>query len=242
MISARARVGGPLPMLTASPGLWPADLEFLQLAAIQHHDQGRPEGRALHVYRPALRGAARARQVGHRTFILGAAFGEGDDEAVLACLQRHADMEEPHAFRRGQVGIVQERPEIIFPVTREILLHQNTTAGVEGHSLALPDRLALGRGITIGNGRRIAFADSQLTDAARHLEIALKQQRRHGKRVGDIVEAIRDGVARQIAGIWEINVQQIADSVAIFDAIETADDGLSHHRLLSRRRIQIGDQ
>ena len=80
--------------------------------------------------------------------------------------------------------------------------------------------------------RRRAIANREAADLAGGAQVALHQRRRHRLRVGDVVEAVADGVGRQERVDVDVDVEQIADGARVFGAV----GALERTRARIRRR------
>ena len=65
--------------------------------------------------------------------------------------------------------------------------------------------------------------DGPLHDALGGGQVALQEQRRQGQHVADVVEAVADVVGGEVLGRLEIDADEVADGVVVFDAVEPAD-------------------
>src|SRR4029077_11297486 len=62
--------------------------------------------------------------------------------------------------------------------------------------------------------------------------VLLRQERREGENVADVVEAVADVVRREFLISVEIDAEKIADGVAVFDAVEAAQSHAARVRIL----------
>ena len=149
------------------------------------------------VQRAAQRRATRAGDVRNRTFPFGEFVGKGGDHHVRAGLYVHPRLKEADSFAFRQIVPFEKGAQAVLAVKRKVVLHTNTAACSERHPRTEPGGLRIGSTETFRDGRRVAGACRVLADPARDFEILLQQERRHRKRVSDIVEPRRDPVGRQ---------------------------------------------
>jgi hypothetical protein len=149
------------------------------------------------VQRAAERRASGAGDIRHRTFPFGEFVGEGSDHHVRAGLYVHPGLEEADPFAFRQIIAFEKDAQAILAIKRKIMLHTNTAARSERHPRTEPGGLRIGGAETLRDGRRVTGACRVLADSARDFEILLEQERRHGKRVPDIVEPRGDPIGRQ---------------------------------------------
>ena len=182
-------------------------------------DEGR--GNAMHTGAEMKRRRLQ-RQAGGR---LGHARIDLDDRLALAVdgdlnALAFVGSAEQHAARVA----VQFNLEDVIAVSREGVLHRDAATRPEWRAV---DARQLRRGLrhpVVGfGGRGFLVANRERRDLRGRAQVALHQRRRKILRVGDIVEAVADGVGRQQAGDVDVDTQHVPDRAAIFRAIETLE-------------------
>ena len=91
------------------------------------------------------------------------------------------------------------------------------------------------RDTSICDGRQRAVADRQAADLHRRGDVALNQRRRHGERLGDVVEALARAVGRQQRVHVDVEREQIADRVGVLGAVQPMQRRRDEARRWDRR-------
>ncbi len=72
-------------------------------------------------------------------------------------------------------------------------------------------------------GRAVGIADRQRRHAAGGAQVALEQRRREALGVGDVVEALTDGVGRQERRDVDVHAEQVVDGAGVLGAVEALE-------------------
>ena len=87
----------------------------------------------------------------------------------------------------------------------------DAAAGAERRAFDLAHLVRRARNLVIGFGRRrLRVADRQRADRAGRAQVAFEHRRREALGVGHVVEAVADGVGRQVGVDVHVEVQQVA--------------------------------
>ena len=84
----------------------------------------------------------------------------------------------------------------------------------------------------------VGIAERQRRDLAGGPQIARQQRRREALRVGDVVEAVADGVGRQERDDVDVDVEQILDRARVLGAIEPLERPPAGSGLGGRGRVE----
>ena len=158
-----------------------------------------------------------------------------DAQVVLVA----ADLREEHALavdrdlelvRELQAGHVaddvaqQEDVEFVVGVLREVVAEQQAAARAERQSLDVILLRVVGRhAVRLSRTTSRVGADGQAADLARRREVLLEQRRRDAQHARDVVEAVALVVGRQQLGDVDVEIEQVADRVAVFGAVQAMD-------------------
>ena len=82
----------------------------------------------------------------------------------------------------------------------------------------------------------VAIADREAADLARRAQVALHQRRRKRLHVGDVVEALADGVGRQERGDVDVDAEQVAHRVLVLRTVQALERTPAGIRDSARRR------
>ena len=111
--------------------------------------------------------------------------------------------------------------DLVFGIQREVVVDQQSAARAQRQAFDVVVLSAVRRrsvDLRHGNERRIA--DGHGADLARRGEILLEQRRRNLQYVRDVVEAVAFVVGRQQFFDVDFKVEQIANRIAVFRAIQ----------------------
>ena len=73
------------------------------------------------------------------------------------------------------------------------------------------------------------------------LQVPLEQQRRHRKRVGDVVETGCNAILGKFCDEWEFDSQQVPNGVCVFCTIQPTNQRLAGVGRSVHRLIEVGD-
>ncbi len=124
--------------------------------------------------------------------------------------------------------------DVVFGVGRKVILDQRPAARAERQAGQAPLlRAVVGHAEPVDADELRRRADRQAADLVGRREIALEQRRRQLQHAGDVVEAVARLVGRQQLGDLDVEVEQIANRVAILGAVQTMER-------LGAARVRIG--
>ena len=86
--------------------------------------------------------------------------------------------------------------------------------------------------------RLFGIADRQPADLLRRRHVRLDQRGRNAERAGDVVEAGRGVVRRQVLRRVDVEVEQVADDVRVFGAVQAVQSGRRRERRRRRDRAR----
>ena len=116
---------------------------------------------------------------------------------------------------------VQQHLEDVLAVGREDVDDRDAAARADRRAGHVAHLRAVARQLVDGRaGRRVAIADREAADRARRAQVAFHHRRRQPLLFGDVVEAVRDRVRRQIGVDVDVEAEQLANRVGVLGAIE----------------------
>ncbi len=139
----------------------------------------------------------------------------------------------------GPLGdIVEAQPENVIAVGGKIVNDRKPAARAERRAVHVAHLRGHARNAVSGGERlRAGIAHRLAADAAGGADVAFHQRRRNGEHVGHIVEAVAHVVGRQERRNVHREIQQIADGVGVFGAIQAVQRGPAGVRTDCRRAI-----
>ena len=157
-----------------------------------------------------IRGATRRGRDGHHPQRLAV---QRDHDVVRSLQSAHPV---------GVPALPQLDPQLVFCVDREVVADRRAAAGAEGQSLDVPGLVQVGRDDErVGHRRTHRRADREPADPPRRGQVALQPARVESAEA-DVVEAGAGVVGRQQRRDVDLQVQQIADRVAVLGGVEPA--------------------
>ena len=146
-----------------------------------------------------------------------------------------------HRVAAGQAAerlVMQRRLQHVMAVGRERMHDRRAAARAHRRAIDAAHLRRRARNL-VGDRRRrgVAIANGQAADLARRTEVAVHQRRREALRVGDVVEAVADRVGRQERRHIDVDVQQVADRVLVFGAIEALERTRARIRVERRELV-----
>ncbi len=164
--------------------------------------------------RVVVRGLRRHQRHGRQREQREALAVDGDLERLLLGVERHA-----------LVQIARELgSDLVLGIGREVVIDSHAAARAErqtGQALLL--RTVVGHAEPVDVDERRRRADGEPADLVGCGEIALEQRRRELQHARDVVEAVARLVGRQELGDLDVEVQQIADGVAVLGAVQAVE-------------------
>ena len=149
---------------------------------------------------------------------------------------------EPADIRDGRRQKTNE--EGVFGVERERVGDEEAAARAERQTVHV---LVLGgvgtHAIGVGDDRNLGgVADRDGADPPRRRQVALHQHRRDAEHVADVVEAVARVVDRQQRRDVDVEVEQVADGVGVFGAVQPAEDRAARIGLGGGGAIELADE
>ena len=92
----------------------------------------------------------------------------------------------------------------------------------------------------IRRSRRLPITNCHSRDARRRRCVGFEQCRRNRQRAGDVVEASRGIVGRQVRGRIDFKIEQIANRVCVLGSIQTMQHDRPRIRLAEGLPIDLG--
>ena len=164
--------------------------------------------------------------------------------AALA-VDRHLDLlVGRRSAEQEAVGVaVQVDAEDVVAVGREGVHHRDAAAGAERRAVdALQLRGGLRHAVVRLARLGVAVAQRQRRHLAGRAQVAFHQRRREGLRVGDVVEALADGVGRQQRGDVDVERQQVLDRAGVLGAVEALEAARARRRRAAPPRRRCGSR
>ena len=100
---------------------------------------------------------------------------------------------------------------VYSPSDGNTCVHEHAAAGAERQSFDVVVLRRVFRRAVDDQRRRRRLADRQAADLPRRRHVGLDQRRRDAERAGDVVEAVRRVVVRQVLRRVDVEIEQVAD-------------------------------
>ena len=158
---------------------------------------------------------------------------------------------QPHLDSFARRSIPEIGAQNVLGVEREIVPNRNSAGRIERQIVAHPLESGRDRSLTAGFAARFErlfhrlhrrIADCQPGDLARRRQIAVQQRRRKRKDVAVVVEPVARIVHRQQRAGVHIQLEDVADGVAVFRAVQPVDCRMPGIRVRRGFGIQRGFQ
>jgi hypothetical protein len=134
----------------------------------------------------------------------------------------------------------EEDGEFVFGVLRKLVLEEQTAAGAERQPfdvflLRIVWRNAVAEPHDVG-----IRAEREAADLSRGRKVLLQQRRRYAQHAGDVVETVTLIVCRKQRGHVNLEIEQVADGVAVLGAVQTVYRFVPRVGVLERLRVERG--
>jgi hypothetical protein len=140
----------------------------------------------------------------------------------------------------------QEDVEVVLAVLRKIVTDEESATRAQRKSFDVIGLLGVRRHAIDPLCERRVGADGETADLSRSRQVLLEQGRGDLQDAGDVVEAVALVVGRQQLCDVDLQIEQIANRVAIFGAIQSMDWFMARigtaNRLLVERRLETRDK
>ena len=174
--------------------------------------------------RVVVRGLRRHQRHGRQREQRDALAVDGDLELLLLGVERHLLVQVARELGR----------DLVLGVGREVVLDQRAAARAERQAGQAPLlRAVVGHAEPIDVHELRRRADREPADLVGRREVALEQRRRQLQHAGDVVEAVARLVGRQQLGDLDVEVEQVADRVAVLGAVQAVER-------LGAARVRVG--